>query len=64
MGQDSHINITGILVGELELNPVKENNLDDQDLFSDPFSKKITLAEWNLWVIRILALRPEHPKHW
>ena len=38
-----------ILVGELELNPVKENNLDDQDLFSDPFSKKITLAERNLW---------------
>ena len=48
MGEDSHINITGILVGELELNPVKENNLDDQDLFSDPFSKKITLAERNL----------------
>ena len=36
-------------MGELELNPGKENNLDDQDLFSDPFSKKITLGEWNLW---------------
>ena len=28
VGWDSHINMTGMLVGKLELNPVEENNLD------------------------------------
>ena len=28
VGQDSHINMTGMLVGKLELNPVDQHNLD------------------------------------